>query len=116
MDALRNIYIKSVEETLERLGALSKVQPKYELVSQKENLASGKRMEPQKPAPFFAVAAKFMGIERPNVPEEFLVREQIERFETAFGQTSDKKHFDPTVHLELKEPEIEDAEEEEAEQ
>lgn len=113
LDALRNIFIGSVEFTLEKLEQLSGTYVSYDLVAASSQVG-GKGLVSSKYAPLFAVAAKFLGNERPRIPEELLLTDKIPRFETAFGQQGKKEDFDPTVHLELKEPELASDEEEDA--
>lgn len=117
MDALTNIYVKSVLETLDRLDKLADAgisMDKYELKSNASNVIGGgaaKGMISSKYAPFFALTAKFLGNEMPVIPKEHLITEKILRFETAFGQESPADTFNPTVHIELKEDEVDEDDE-----
>lgn len=68
MDALTNIYTKSVIDTLARLETLSDAPVDLKLQS-KEALVGGQRgVVSAKYAPFFAITAKFLGNEIRDIP------------------------------------------------
>lgn len=101
LDALSNIYIESVKDTIRKLKTLNEVNVDNELKSLKVDYNAPKKSNTApKELPFFLVNGHF---EETEIPKDYYIYEKIETFEPPPLGSSTIEDFDPTVHLEIQE-------------
>jgi dynein heavy chain len=103
LDALANIYIESVKDTINKLRYLASIDVDYELRAQRNAFGEHVRKPhtSTRDLPFFYVNAIF---EECDIPTIYFRKEMIDRYEPPPIGNSQEEDFNPTVHLELYDP------------
>lgn len=110
MDALTNIYLNSVKSLFDKLEFLSSIEVTYEFDASKSQFGESKKIYHTGPEPLFKLDGEFHPYEQLHPSD--LVEKKVKRFVPPPMGNSTSKDFDPIVHLELEDPNVNEEEEE----
>ena len=109
MDALRNIYLNSVKTLFNKLDFLSDVNITYDFDQSKSQFGESKKIYSSGPEPMFKLDAEF---HPEDIHPSELVEIKVKKFVPPPMGNSMSKDFDPIVHIEREDPNLDQEEEE----